>query len=257
MDQHPSHFPEDAYPDAPMTVKELPQEMRPREEFQRRGASDVPDDVLLAILLRSGVPGKNVTELARELLRRFKGLSNLAHAEYEELLGLKIKGLGKVKCMELASAFEISRRVMTRHQQHSHHEDAPLFRTPENVYQFIEPYTRGLQQEIFWVLLLNTKKKLIGQPIETSRGLLDATLIHPREIFSKAVRYSASSVILVHNHPSGDPKPSTEDLTITRRLLEAANILGITLIDHMVIGRPSATSPGYTSLRTDGLVDFG
>jgi DNA repair protein RadC len=244
------------YPDTPLTVKELPQEMRPREEFLRRGAGNVPDEVLLAILLRTGIPGKNVTELARELLRRFNGLANLAHADFEELHSLKLKGLGHVKCMELAAALEISRRAMQHQQQHASRKDDPPLRDPESIYRLLAPLARGLQQEVFWAVLLNTKNRLIGQPIETSRGLLDASPVHPREVFNKAVRYSAASVILAHNHPSGDPAPSKEDLAITRRLVEAARILGIRVIDHLIIGTPSPTSPGYVSLRECGLADF-
>ena len=253
MDPHPSYPPEQAvYPDTPLTVKELPQEMRPREEFQRRGAEHVPDEILLAILLRSGVPGKNVTELARELLRRYNGLANLSKADCAELLGCKIKGLGNVKAMELAAALELGRRAA---QQGPRHE-SPAIREPESVYRIVSPLARTLQQEIFWVLLLDTKNKLIGQPVETTRGLLDTSPVHPREVFSKAVRYSAASVILAHNHPSGDPTPSKEDIDITRRLIEAARILGIRVVDHLIIGKPSSDTPGYVSLREKNLVAF-
>jgi DNA repair protein RadC len=255
MDPHPSYPPERAvYPDAPLTVKELPPEMRPREEFQRRGAENVPDEVLLALLLRSGVPGKNVSELARELLRRYGGLANLCKADFEELRALKVKGLGRVKCMELAAALEIGRRSALH--QHAPRPDNNPIREPEAVYRIIAPLARALQQEIFWALLLDTKNKLIGQPVETTRGLLDTSPVHPREVFSKAVRYSAASVILAHNHPSGDPTPSKEDVDITRRLIEAARILGIRIVDHVVAGRPTATTPGYVSLREKNLVAF-
>ncbi len=257
MDQPNSYPSEKAfYPDAPLKVKELPQEMRPREEFLRRGAANVPDEVLLAIILRTGIPGKNVTELSRELLRRYNGLANLSKVDFEELLGLGIKGLGRVKCMELASALEISRRVMEHNRQHDKLEDTPAIRNPESAYLLLAPLARGLHQEIFWALLLNTKNRLIGQPIETTRGLIDSSPVHPREVFTKAVRYSAAAVILAHNHPSGDPTPSKEDIDITRRLIEAARIIGIRVTDHLIIGKPSGTSPGYISLREQNLVSF-
>jgi len=253
MARQPSYPPERAvYPDTPLTVKELPQEMRPREEFLRRGAENVPDEVLLAILLRSGMPGKNVTELARELLRRYNGLADLSKADCDELLGSRIKGLGKVKCMELAAALELGRRAAHQGPRH----DAPAIREPESVFRIVSPLARTLQQEIFWVLLLDTKNKLIGQPVETTRGLLDTSPVHPREVFSKAVRYSAASVILAHNHPSGDPTPSKEDIDITRRLIEAARILGIRVVDHLVVGKPSTSTPGFVSLREKNLVAF-
>jgi DNA repair protein RadC len=257
MDPRPSYPPDRAvYPDAPLTVKELPQEMRPREEFLRRGAENVPDEVLLALLLRSGVPGKNVAELARELLRRFGGFEGLAKADFHELQGLKIKGLGKVKCLELAAALEISRRAAQHHRRQESRGDDPPIREPESVYRLLAPLARGQQQEIFWAVLLNTKNRVIGQPIETTRGLLDSSPVHPREVFTKAVRYSAACLILAHNHPSGDPTPSKEDIDITRRLIEAAKILGMRVIDHLVVGKPSDLSPGYVSLREKNLVAF-
>jgi DNA repair protein RadC len=240
-----------------MTVKELPLAMQPREEFLRRGAENVPDEILLALLLRSGMKGKNVSELARELLRRVGGFEKLARTDYHELRGLKIKGLGKVKCMELAAALEISRRALVQHrQQQARNDGDPPIRDPENAYRILVPLARGQQQEIFWALLLDTKNRLIGQPIETSRGLLDSSPVHPREVFNKAVRYSAASVILAHNHPSGDPTPSKEDLDITRRLIEAARILGIRVVDHLIVGKPSPSAPGFVSLREKNLVAF-
>lgn len=242
------------YPDTPLTVKELPLSMQPREEFARRGAENVADEVILAILLRTGTQGKNVTELARELLRRYKGLASLAKADFEELRNLKIKGLGQVKCMELAAALEIGRRAAL-HQQAARRDDAAI-REPESAYRILAPLARSQQQEIFWVLLLDTKNKLIGQPVETTRGLLDSSPVHPREVFSRAIRYSAKSVILAHNHPSGDPTPSKEDIDITRRLVEAAKILGIRVVDHVIVGRSTDTSPGYVSLREKNLVAF-
>ncbi len=257
MGPHPS-YPSDRalYPDAPLTVKELPAAMRPRELLEQRGAQNVPDETLLAILLRSGVPGKNVTELARELLRRFNGFDGLVKADFHELRSLRIKGLGKVKCMELAAALELSRRAFEQRRLHDSRHDDPPVREPETVYRLLAPLARGQQQEIFWAVLLNTKNRMIGQPIETTRGLLDSSPVHPREVFSKAVRYSAASVILAHNHPSGDPTPSKEDVDITRRLIEAARILGIRVLDHIIIGRPAPDAPGYVSLREKNLVAF-
>ena len=253
MDPHPFNSPDKGiYPDAPLTVKELPPEMRPREELQRRGAENVPDEILIAILLRSGMRGKNVTELARELLRRYGGLAQLSNATFEELLHNRIKGFGKVKALELSAALELGRRAA---QQGSRLDSAPI-RDPEAVYGILAPLARSLQQEIFWVLLLDTKNKLIGQPIETTRGLLDSSPVHPREVFNKAVRYCAAAIFLAHNHPSGDPTPSKEDIDITRRLLEAAKILGIRVVDHLIVGKPSPSTAGYISLREKNLVSF-
>lgn len=254
MDRHPSHAPTNrpTYPDAPRTVKELPPEMRPREELQRRGAANVADEILLAILLRSGTRGKNVTELAREILCTYHGLETLSQTTFEELLHSRIKGLGKVKALELAAALELGRRAARQ----SMRIETPSIREPQTVYRILAPLTHSLRQEIFWVLLLDTKNKLIGRPIEVSRGLLDSSPVHPREIFNQAVRCSAASILLAHNHPSGDPTPSTEDLDVTHRLVQAAKILGIRVVDHLIVGKPSASSAGYVSLRERGLTDF-
>ena len=134
----------------------------------------------------------------------------------------------------------------------------PAVRDPEAAYRLLRPLmdaaTSGDLQETFFVLLLDTKNKIIGAPIECLRGLLNTCPVHPREIFREAVRQSAASVILAHNHPSGDPTPSKEDIDITRRLIEAGKILGIRVLDHIVCGRPSDTTPCYVSLRDKGLV---
>lgn len=136
----------------------------------------------------------------------------------------------------------------------------PAVRNPETAYRLLRPVmtaaTSGDSQEAFFALLLDTKNKLIKPPVEVTRGLLDTSLVHPREVFREAVRNSAASVILAHNHPSGDPTPSKEDINITRRLIEAGKILGIHIVDHIVCGRPSDTTPGFVSLREKNLVDF-
>jgi DNA repair protein RadC len=240
------------YPDTAMTVRELPAEMRPREEFLRRGASNVSDDVLLAILLRSGTAGKNVIDLARDLLRTCGGLGAIARASHEEILARRIQGLGPVKAMELAAALELGRRAAGLQPA----AEPPAVRDPAAAARVIHPLTHALQQEVFWTLLLDTKNRLIGQPIEASRGLLDASPVHPREVFSRAIRHGAAAVILAHNHPSGDPTPSAEDLRVTRQLIEASRVLGIRVLDHIIVGRPSDIQPGYLSLRDKGLVSF-
>ena len=136
----------------------------------------------------------------------------------------------------------------------------PAVRDPETAYRLLRPVmtaaTSGDSQETFFTLLLDTKNKVIGAPVECLRGLLDTCLVHPREVFRAAVRDSAASVILAHNHPSGDPTPSKEDIDITRRLIEAGKILGIRIVDHVILGRPSDTSPGFVSLREKNLVAF-
>lgn len=244
--------PDEAYSASSSPIKSIPSELRPREEFMRRGSGSVADDTLLAILLRSGTPQKNVTALARELLVRTGGLSALAKMGHEELLALGIKGLGTVKSMELAAALELGRRVAA----YDPGERPLAVREPGSVYRLVAPLTHDLTQEVFWVVLLDIKNRPIGPPLETTRGLLNSSPVHPREVFTRAVRHAAAAVILAHNHPSGDPTPSTEDITITKRLIEAARIIGISVLDHVIIGRPSSDGPGYLSLRERGLVAF-
>ena len=234
------------------TVQALPSEMRPREEMRRRGVHNVADEMLLAILLRSGTRGKNVIELARDILRKSNGLSNLAKASPEEIQALRIPGLGPIKAMELAAALALGRRVA---ELGPSAEQIPV-REPVAVWRLLEPQAQHLKQEIFWALLLNTKHVLIGQPVEVTQGLLDNSPIHAREVFSVAIRYSAAAVIVAHNHPSGDPTPSPEDIRITRRLVEAAKVVDVRLLDHVIIGRAKDGQPGFVSLREQGHVAF-
>lgn len=137
----------------------------------------------------------------------------------------------------------------------------PSIRCPEPVAALLAPLAAALKQEVFWVLLLDTKNKLIGEPVEATRGLLDSSPVHPREVFGPAVREAAASIILAHNHPSGDPTPSTQDIDITKRLVEASRILGIRIVDHVIIGTRGvgdldSIGPGYVSLRERNLVAF-
>jgi len=233
-------------------LQDLPKEMMPREEFERIGAANVSTETLLAIILRSGLPGQNVSALARAVLHHFGGLDKLAEAHYDELRTANIRGLGRVKCLELAAALELGRRAHATAAK----EKQFLVREPTSVYQVISPLMHNLEQEIFWVILLDNKSRMIGNPVEVSRGTLSNSLVHPREVFKKAVRCNAAAVILVHNHPSGDPTPSKEDIELTRRLIDAAQIMGIFVTDHIVLGSRSAFPPGYVSFRERSLVSF-
>jgi len=150
-------------------------------------------------------------------------------------------------CMEACAAYCAVRR--------------PSIKDPGQAAALLAPLAEGLMQEVFWVLLLNTQKRLISAPVETTRGLLDSNPVHPREVFRAAVRESAAAIIVAHNHPSGNPAPSVEDVNITRRLIEASRILGIPIVDHIIIGRRmrgegETPAPGYVSLRERGLVNF-
>lgn len=251
MDAPKSESDKRAYP-VPTRIQDLPTDLRPREEMKRRGASNMDAAKLLAIVLRSGLPGQNVTELARTLIASAGGLESLSTMPYLEILGLKVPGIGPVKAMEIAAAFEIGRRAARLGAS-----AAPIcLSSPEAVYDRLEPEARGLRQEKFFVCLLDTKNNLVGQPFCVATGANDHCPARPADIFSPAVRNGCSSVILAHNHPSGDPTPSPEDVRVTMRLVDSADLLGIRVLDHVVLGRPSGERPGFVSLRRAGLVNF-
>ncbi len=243
--------PEGAYPLAPR-IKDLPKDLQPREMLERFGAANVPDAVLLAVLLRTGMRGRNVLDLAADLLRRHGSLSELSRATLEELSG--VKSIKRVKALTLLAAFELGRRVRDEQLQ-----DSPSIRSPGDVERVVRPLADRASVEVFWMLPLNKKNRLITRgPVEISRGILDASLVHPREVFAPAIRASSAAVILSHNHPSGDPTPSADDVALTRRLTEAGRTVDIRVLDHVILGRVSSDGkrPAYVSLREAGLVDF-
>jgi DNA repair protein RadC len=218
--------------------------------MDRLGAGGVPDDVLLAILLRSGVRGMNVTDLSRRLLRDYGSWTGLACAPVEDLA--RLRGMGRVKAQVLVAACEVARR-MARESAPSR----PAIRAPEDAAGLLRADVRTLDVEHFWVLRLDAKNRLKGEPEDVTSGLLDANLVHPREIFRGAIRAAAAAVVLVHNHPSGDPTPSAEDVKITRQLVEAGRILDIRVLDHVVLGKPSVgRCHDFLSLREEGIVGF-
>jgi DNA repair protein RadC len=232
------------------TAKELPKRLQPREMFDRIGAEHVPDEVLLAILLRFGTAGFNVVDLARELLRQFESLTALVRAEPRQLRALK--GIGPTKARELKAALELARRL----SQEQVEEKAGVH-SPEDVARILREPARELDHERFWVILLDTRNRMKQGPVMVSRGVLNASLVHAREVFRPAVEHAAAAVILAHNHPSGDPCPSPEDLKITRDLIQAGKIMGIKVLDHIIVGqaRPGQSSY-FHSLRESGLVSF-
>lgn len=231
------------------TVRDLPERLRPRELLDKHGVRNVQDDVLLAVLLRSGVRGMNVLDLARTLLRKFGSLSGLAGAAAGEIAS--VTGMGKVKAQVLMSALELGRRMQD--------EVSPkrvIVKSPADVARLMGDPACRLEREVFWVLLLDARNGIKGQPVEVSAGLLDASLVHAREVFRDAVRNACGAVILVHNHPSGDTAPSAEDVRITRQLVEAGKVIDIKVLDHVILGGRREGGPDFLSLREEGLVSF-
>lgn len=231
-------------------VRDIPAQLRPREAMERAGVAHITDDMLVAIILGSGSHGLNVVDLARGMLKHYESLTALAAATVEELMAFR--GIGKARAMSLKAALEIGNRL--------HEEALPgerIIRTPEDVAGLLGARVRSLESEVFWVVHLNTKNVAKGRPRAVTRGLLDASLVHPREVFRDAVRSASAAVVLAHNHPSGDPTPSAEDIRITRQLIEAGKIVDISVLDHVILGRPGHnTSVAFTSIREEGLVAF-
>ncbi|MHB8917806.1 MAG: RadC family protein [Desulfocucumaceae bacterium] len=209
-------------------IKDMPADQRPRERLIREGARVLSDPELLAVILRTGSSNKSAVELATEVVSHFSGLKNLVAAGVEELS--TIKGMGPVKAAQLKAALEIGRRLASVSES-----ERPTVRGPEDAAAVVMEEMRHLDREHFCALLLNTKHQVVAK--ETiSIGTLNTSVVHPRELFKTAIKRSASAVILVHNHPSGDPTPSREDRDITRRLQEAGSIIGIEVLDHIIIG---------------------
>jgi len=222
-----------------MMLREVPEDERPRERMLRQGAPSMSNAELLAILLRTGTRRESAVTLAQRLLLETGGLRGLSDRTVEQLC--ERRGIGTAKALQLLAALELGRR-MARTEL----EASPIIRSPEDVSTLVMEDLRYLQQEHFVVLFLNTKNRVVGR--ETlSVGSLNAAIVHPREVFRAAVKRSAASVICVHNHPSGDPTPSPEDLQLTNRLTEAGHIIGIEVLDHVIIG-----DRRYVSLKERG-----
>ncbi|WP_114319289.1 RadC family protein [Desulfotruncus arcticus] len=206
----------------------MPVELRPRERLLKEGPQLLSDIELLAIMLRTGSTGLSAVELATVLLGRFGGLKQLLDVSTEELS--EFKGMGPAKVAQIRAALELGRRVAMATAW-----DRPTIKSPENAAALVMEEMRHLDREHFWALLLNTKNQVLSREI-VSIGTLNSSAIHPRELYKAAIRRSAAGVILVHNHPSGDPTPSQQDIDVTKRLIEAGNIIGINVLDHLVIG---------------------
>ncbi|HET7010265.1 MAG TPA: DNA repair protein RadC [Anaerolineales bacterium] len=222
-------------------IADLLRTERPRERLAAHGPQALRDAELLAILLRSGIPGMSALQLADSLLSESNGLAGLQQMPYETLC--RRRGLGPAKAAQLLSAVEIGRRLA---------ETMPggpqaAIQSPEDVYQLVKYEMQSLPQEHLRVLLLDTRNRLIRE-CEVYVGSLNTSLVRIGEVFREAIQRGAASMIVVHNHPSGDPTPSPEDVAVTRALSQAGELLDIEVLDHVVIGRG-----GYTSLKAKGL----
>lgn len=232
-------------------VCDMPERLRPREQIERMGVGNVSDDVLLAVILRSGVAGANVLELARGLITEFGSLTLLAQASPDEIVR-RTRGMGRVKVQVLMAALEIGRRLLEESTPERY-----KVRAPSDVADLLRAAVRTLENEVFWAVLLDSRNCVIGRPVDITRGLLNASLVHPREVFRPAVRSSAAAVIIAHNHPSGDPSASAEDLRITRQLVNAGEVMDIKVLDHVIIGPAiEGRQSDFVSIREEGLASF-
>jgi DNA repair protein RadC len=229
-----------------MRLKDQPASERPRERLREKGADSLSNGELVAILLRTGLKGMNVVDIGKELVQRYGSLHALARAEWKELA--KQAGIGPDKAVTLLAAFTLARRLVREEMGES-----PILDTPDAVANLMRERTRLLNLEVFQVLLLNIRRRLMGEPVKVADGTLDTILVHPREVFRSAIIANAGAIVLVHNHPSGDPTPSEADIKVTRDLIRAGQLLKIEVLDHVILGRASQERPrDYVSLRELG-----
>ncbi|MEM9444008.1 MAG: DNA repair protein RadC [Verrucomicrobiota bacterium] len=225
------------------TISEMQQCERPRERLWERGPGALRVAELLAILLRTGVRGKSAIDLGEELLARYGSIDGLSRVSVQELAGLK--GLGMAKAIQLKAAFELGVRL-----SNSKTKDTPLD-TPESVITLVGEEMRMLDHECLRVLAVNTRLRLIGLEV-LSRGTVNETIAHPRDVMRIALTYKAFGLIVVHNHPSGDPSPSSADLAFTRNLAKASDLLQVELVDHLIIGGRGQNVENYYSFKEAG-----
>ena len=223
------------------TVRDLPLSERPRERLQKHGEEALSVQELLALILGRGSKNDSVLSVAQRLLSHFGDLNKLASAGLEELA--RIKGIGPAKAAQIKAVFELGKRSLSSWDK----AEKTKISSAEDVFKLFGQRLKAKKKEHFLVLLLDARNRLI-RSVEISVGSLDASIVHPREVFKEAIGESASRLILVHNHPSGDPKPSEADIEITGRLAAAGKILGLEILDHIIIGNKNASS-----LKEEGL----
>jgi DNA repair protein RadC len=226
------------------TVSDLPSSARPRERLQKLGAEALSPQEILACIIGRGGAGKPVLDLVQELVSRFGGLNGLARASIQDLM--QVKGIGPAKAIQLRAAFELARRSLESEPEEP--GEGRLVRTGQDVFELVHSRMFDRKTERFCVLALDSRGRLIGIR-EISNGSLNSTVVHPREVFTAAMALHPAAVIFVHNHPSGDPEPSDDDIALTRRLVSAGQVMGIPVHDHVIV-----TDRTFASLRARNLV---
>lgn len=226
-------------------IHDLPYDQRPREKLARLGPAALDNAELMALFISTGTRGRSAIDIGRDLIRKYGSMGALGGLPVSELA--KEKGLGLAKASKLAAAFELGTRVAREQMR-----DTPLD-TPQLIYDFFAPQMRHLPQEQVVVAVLDSRLRHVGTSI-VSVGTVNESTAHPREILRPVITRGGYGFILIHNHPSGDPNPSRADEKITRSMIEAANLMQVRFLDHLIIGRPSPGRPGYFSFREAGLV---
>jgi len=222
-------------------ISRWPEKERPRERLLQQGAQQLTEAELLGILIGKGTKRKTAIDLARELLDQYDSLENLFRRSPSELM--KIKGIGSAKAATLSAAFQLVRRIESQKSK-----DRPYFKRARDVADYYLPLMKDLRKEVFKILLLSRANRLIKE-VTVSEGTLDASIVHPREVFREALLESAAGVILLHNHPSGNPAQSEDDIRITKQLVEAGKVMGIKVYDHIIVGEKD-----HRSLADEGLI---
>jgi DNA repair protein RadC len=223
------------------TIHDLPLGERPRERLLKLGSEALSAQEILAVILGRGTRGESVMMTSQKLLSRFGNLKGVANASVEELI--QTTGIGPAKATQIKAALELSRRL----EADSSEKSQPVLKSPDDVAAEVRSRLKGKKKEHFLVLCLDTRNRLINHKL-VSMGSLDTSIVHPREVFNEAISSCAASVIFAHNHPSGDPEPSKEDIELTKRLTRAGEILGIDVLDHVII-----CDKGYVSLKARNL----
>jgi len=223
-------------------------EERPQERLEKLGAPALSNVELLALLLRSGTRGEDVVTLSTRVLAEAKTLTRLTQLKHPDYL--RWKGIGRVKSAQLVAMMELAKRALAETAG-----EQPILNRAELIAKRMAPDIQGLEVERFWVFCLNRRNRLLRR-VEISSGIATSTLAHPREVFRAAMREAAAAVVCAHNHPSGDPAPSSADVQLTRQLREAAGAVDIPMLDHVILGRAGADplGRGYYSFREAGLL---
>jgi DNA repair protein RadC len=227
--------------ETPYQISRWPEKERPRERLILQGPQHLTETELLGILIGKGTRKKTAIDLARELFTRHESLQRLFSCSPSELM--QVKGIGSAKAAILSAAFELARRIQSRTAS-----SRPVFKRSSDVARYYLPLLRDLRKEVFKVLLLNRANRLLKE-VPVSEGTLDASVVHPRDVFREALLEPSAGIILIHNHPSGNASPSEEDLRLTRQLVEAGRLLGIKVYDHIILAGET-----YRSFADEGLI---